>query len=205
MITRRRRGMILLAVAGAGVVVTFLSVLSYTQEVASRLGPTQTVVTTSRDIPPWTPITTEDVSVLSVPVRFAPAGALGSTGDVVGQVSPMRMPTGTFVLTSSIVDPPRLAPDEREVTLQADGEVSFGGTIAVDDVVDITAVYSDSGFEPVVLIPGRVLAVHAATAERGDTLVSLAVQPDGVTEIARARAAADAIIVARQAPSEVRR
>ncbi|MGF1647270.1 MAG: Flp pilus assembly protein CpaB [Kineosporiaceae bacterium] len=202
---RQRRGLVILGLAVVGAVVSFLAVVGYTQGVARQLGPRQGVVVAAADIEPYAPIDAASLEVIQVPEVFAPPDALTSVEEVSGRVSPLPLPAGTYLQDPSLTDPPVLVFGERAVTLFADVEASLGGTVQVDDIVDIVAAYpQDQGVESVVVVEAaRVIAVGRVDPEDLSQVVTLAVSPEDIRQLARARASAEALVVSRLSPDEV--
>lgn len=205
---RQRQGLVLLVLSVVGAVVTFASVLRYTDGVSRQLGPRQGVVVVGRDVPAYAAITEQDLQVRQVPVVFAPPAALASPADVGGRVSPVPLRAGTFLQAAMLVEPPAVRPGERAVTVLAGGEMSLGGSVSVGDVIDVIAAYPASNRDPVtarVEIGGaRVLDVAGELTERAQGLwMTLAVAPDDALALARAQAAKATVVVVRRPVGEV--
>lgn len=196
---RQRRGALMLFLALLGALATYLSIVQYTRAVAAQLGPRRDVVVVRQDIGAFDPIDAARLDVVSVPVVFAPPGALSSPADVKGRVSPLRLPQGTFVQAASLMEPPRLVYGERAVTVSADLEISVGQSLQINDVVMVVAAYRNgSEVTSAVVVEGaRVIAVRQPDPTRPQVLVTLALDTDQVLSLARARAGATTLVVGR--------
>lgn len=204
---RQRQGLVLLVLSVVGALATFVAVLRYTDGVSRQLGPRQDVVVVARAVPAFVPLAEADLQVRQVPVVFAPPGALVSADEASGRVSPVPLAPGTFLQTPMLVDPPALRPGERAVTILAGGEMSFGGSVAVADVIDVIAAYDGPGGTTAsarVEIEGaRVLAVAGRLSDASDGVwLTLAVAPDDALSLARAQAARATVVVVRRPAGE---
>lgn len=204
---RQRRGLLLLLIASAGAVLSFVTVLQYTASVAEQLGPRRPVVVVAREVPAYAPILEADLQVRLVPVVFAPPAALDSADAVSGRVSPVALPAGTFLQDAALVDPPALAAGERAVTVLATGEQSLARSLAVGDVLDVVAGYPGSArgeaTARVEVDAARVLSVAPPKDEEDAVFVTLAVSPADGLALARAQASDASVVVVRHPPQEV--
>ncbi len=194
---RQRRGLIMLVLAVVGLVGTFLSVLQYTRDVSAQLGPRQDVVVIRREVDAFLPIDEASLDVVSVPVVFAPPGALTAVGDVRGRVSPLPLPAGTFVQAASLIPPPALVYGERAVTLSADPEMSVGQALRPNDIVLVVAAVKQGPktTSTVVVKGARVIAVRRPDPNKENVLVTLALSEKQTLDVARARGAGAKLIV----------
>lgn len=136
---RQRRGALLVAVALAGAVAVFASVLSYVSSVQARVGDLVSVVELSRDVAPFTAVTPADVTAVEVPRKWAPAGAVLDAGQVVGLVSATALPAGTYAQTGMFETSPGVEPGFREVAILVDAETGVAGKVSAGDRVDVIA------------------------------------------------------------------
>jgi pilus assembly protein CpaB len=128
---RRRRGLLLLAVALATGGLAASQVRERERRAADRLGPSVDVLVAARDLRPGTRVTRAALAVRRVPARFLPPGALESPAGVLGAQTGGPVPAGGY-LTASVLEEAEtgkrgglLRRGERAVTV----EVAAGGAI----------------------------------------------------------------------------
>jgi pilus assembly protein CpaB len=196
---RQRRGLVTLLLAGVGAVLTFLAILTYTENVAAQLGPRRPVLVLSQDVGAFQAITEDSVTVKQVPIVFAPPTSFATVAEIGGKVSPVSLPAGTFLQAANLMPRPSLGPGQRAVTIAADAEMSVGRTVAVNDVVDVYAAYRvPTGAVPKLEVTGvRVLATKIPDPAKDGILVTVAVTEEQALSLTRARAAAVRILVGR--------
>lgn len=107
----------------------------------------QKVVVAARDLPPFTSLTADDLTVESV--RAAPPGSLSSIDQVIGRQLWTPLPAGSWLSGSSFEAGGPLSrmikPDERAVALAVDEVISAGGFLSPGDYVDVLLVMQDEG------------------------------------------------------------
>ncbi len=105
---RRRRGLILLLLAGATAALSVSLVTRHTDAVNAQLGPLQEVLMTKKDLPKDTFIKPDNVEryleVRLVAERFVPRKHFSSVDQVVGLKSQVDIPAGTYVSIGQVSD-----------------------------------------------------------------------------------------------------
>ena len=99
---RRRRAVLLLALALACGGLAASQVSGRVAEVESAVGSPVAVVVAARDIAPGTTLRERDLAVREVPRRFVPPDALGSPADAAGLPLAAPLAGGSYVTTASI-------------------------------------------------------------------------------------------------------
>jgi pilus assembly protein CpaB len=136
---RQRRGALLLVMAALGAVGVYFSVLTYVADVNSRVGSMASIVTLSRAVAPYEPITPDAVELREIPERWLPPDAVLDARDVVGLVSPTELPAGSYAQRGMFVNRPGIQRGFREVAILVDAETGVAGKVASGDRVDIIA------------------------------------------------------------------
>ncbi len=140
---RRRAALMLLAAVGAGLLAVSL-VGGYSSSVAESYGELRPVVVLTRSLPAGQRISpkvaTGSLEVRRVPVRFAPAGALGGPGQAVGLETVAGLPAGSYLTDTGLRAPgsdrPKRPPVARgrhpvELSVAGAGAVNGGGRVDV--------------------------------------------------------------------------
>lgn len=140
---RQRRGVLLLLVTLLGAVLTFIGISSYVGSVASQVGPMTQVLRLTADVQGLHSLTADEVEVVEVPERWAPAHAIKSLGQVEGLVTGGAYAAGTIVQAGMLEEPPGLQEGYREVSIMVDAETGVAGRIRSGDYVDIIATVED--------------------------------------------------------------
>jgi Flp pilus assembly protein CpaB len=78
----------------------------YRSDVAAQLGPLRGVLISRRPLPPHRPLTPQvirdSVEARRVPVRFIPAGAIGSPAVLLGRSPAATIPAGSYILAAQL-------------------------------------------------------------------------------------------------------
>lgn len=169
---RRRRGVLLLAVAAVGALVVFASVSAYVADVNAKVGPTGPVLRLRQDAPAFGPVTPEMVERVEVPERWVPATAIRGEREIVGLVAGTDLPRGSILQAGMLVPAPRLAPGQREIAILVDAETGVAGKIGPDSVVDIYATFDDdagTSRSQVIVTRARIIDVGVPESVSGVT------------------------------------
>ena len=118
---------------------TFIGVAAYVNSVSSQVGPMTRVVRLTTDVAAMHPIAQSDIEVVEVPVRWTPAGAVTSFGQIEGLVTVGSYQSGEVLQTGMLTEPPGLQAGYREVAIMVDAETGVAGRISTGDYVDIIA------------------------------------------------------------------
>jgi pilus assembly protein CpaB len=170
--SRRRRALLLIGLALALGGIAASDVAGREAKVRRELGPAVDVVVARRALPAGRRLTSGDLAVRRVPARYAPAGATGRRGDVLGQRPAAPIPAGADVTAALLSTAERggagapVRPGERVADVVAVGSPELVSAHArVDVLVTTEARPSRPARTFVALEDVEVLA--AAPAERG--------------------------------------
>ena len=172
---RQRRGVLLLALAVSGAVLSFVSLTSYVSEVQSRVGELTTAVVLQRDVRAYEPVPSSALSIVEVPRRWLPGTVLHSTAEVTGQVASSDLRAGSYLQRGMLTLPPSVRAGEREVSLPLRAD-SVPPGVGPGRRVDVYATFGDttcgkSGARRVVR-DVRVLDLdRATTGQDGNTVI----------------------------------
>jgi pilus assembly protein CpaB len=103
--SRRRRGVLLLALALVLGGLAAADVSRREREVEARLRPLVPVVVARSEVAPGTALEPGRLGVREVPARFAPPGALASAREAVGLRAAIAIPAGGVLTSSQLSDP----------------------------------------------------------------------------------------------------
>jgi Flp pilus assembly protein CpaB len=146
---RRRRGVLLLLLAGLAGSMAASRVRSEQRTIRSQVGPLVAVVVARAPISAHTRLgpaeVAERLAVAHVPARFVPADVLRDPLRAVGATTAIPLPRGAFVTNGSLnpANDPRMAlrPGERAIDVEVSGDprlAALGGPGARVDVVVTT-------------------------------------------------------------------
>ena len=91
------------------------------------------------DVAAMHPITQSDIEVVEIPVRWTPAGAVTSFGQIEGLVAVGSYQSGEVLQAGMLTEPPGLQEGYQEVAIMVDAETGVAGRISTGDYVDILA------------------------------------------------------------------
>jgi pilus assembly protein CpaB len=167
--SRRRRGLLLTALALVLGVLSASEVGRREAALAREIAPLVDVVVARRDLPAGRPLRVRDLSLRAVPARWAPVGAAGSLAEVAGATPSVELPAGAYVTGSDLAAdaaagavPVRRG--ERAVDVVAAGSPELVVAGARVDVL----VTRDGGGTRLALEDVEVLAARAAPAATAD-------------------------------------
>jgi pilus assembly protein CpaB len=169
---RQRRGVLLLAIAGLGLLGVFVLVAGYVSDVNAQIDPKVRVLALSQDAQPFEGIDDGMVKTIEIPRKYAPANAIRDPGQLVGVVPTSRLPRETVLQEGMLTSPPELEGGQREIAIMVDAETGVAGKIGQGALVDIIATFAGDeagGVEA----ESRVVVPKARVVEVGQ------VQPSG--------------------------
>jgi pilus assembly protein CpaB len=209
-------GLIVVAVGAGGVLI--MQVFSgYDRQiaVANRPTPKTMLVIAARDLYQGVKVTEADVSLIEIPVSFAPNGSFDSIDSIVGRIPRERVLANEFVREERLSNPEEgvglnaLVPQgQRAISINVKGGDAVSGFINPDNIVDILVTITGDDEDAVsethtVLQAVPVLAVDARlkgdevgktsskTANRMRPSVTFAVTPDQAEQVAHAEKQGD--------------
>jgi pilus assembly protein CpaB len=196
---RRRRAVILLALAlGCGGIAAS-EVAGRTRSLEARAGPALPVLVAAHNLEPGRELTRGDLAVRAVPRRFAPPDALAEPGEVEGATVAGAIARGSYVTVGSLGGagggerPGALRRGQRAVELGVAGGAALSGTAGPGARVDIlvtTDPRQGAGRTFVALEDVELLALEAGAGDHAGA-------EDGSASTATARATLR--VTARQA------
>lgn len=140
---RQRRGVFLMVLSALAAVVVFLGISSYVARVNSTVGPMVTVYRTTKDLPAFTTLSSENTEPAQVPQRWAADNTVLKSADIDGRVIATPMAAGSPISLDGLVPPSDLGPDQREIAVNVDAVTGLAGRIRPGDRVDLYAVFAD--------------------------------------------------------------
>ena len=129
---RRRRGLILLALALASGGLAATQVRRHEHELDARVGPLVPVVVAARDLAPGEPLAGRDLALERVPARFAPPDALGAPDGLAGARTAVFVTAGSYLTAGLLQGADRseggpLRPGERALEIGVAGTAALAG------------------------------------------------------------------------------
>ncbi len=103
--SRRRRGLLLIGLAGILGALAAADVGRREAALDRRLAPLVDVLVARTDLDPGTALRLTDVQTRQVPARWAPIGAAAAPGEVAGAVPAVRIPRGAYVTAAVLTAP----------------------------------------------------------------------------------------------------
>jgi pilus assembly protein CpaB len=182
---RQRRGVLLLVLAGLGLVAVFVLVAGYVADVRSEVDPKVEVLTLSRDVPPFRAIEDGDVTTLEMPERYAPPNAITDPAELIGLVPATALARDTVLQTGMLMPPPDLGEGQREIAIMVDAETGVAGKIGPGAIVDIVATFpaeTDTPAESRVVVP-RARVVEVGQAQASSTIPEPGERPDFTAQV----------------------
>jgi pilus assembly protein CpaB len=170
---RRRRGLLLLALALASGGLAASAVRERERSVEEKVGPLVPVVVAARGLEPDEPLRRADLAVERVPARFVPADAVGTPGRLAGARTAVAVAAGSYLTAgllqgATAVAGGPLRPGERalEIGVTGGGALAGAGPGSRVDVVVSTQRQEGSGRTFVALEAVELLELRAAGGER---------------------------------------
>jgi pilus assembly protein CpaB len=168
---RQRRAVLLLALAGAGLIGVFALVANYVSDIETQVGSKIVVLELTRPVAANEAIPDDAVAEKTVPKRWAPGAALRDRTQLVGVVAAADLERNSVLQEGMLVTPPEINEGEREVAILVDASTGVAGKIEPGRQVDVIAAYAavppdvENGVKgtparSVVIVPGaKVIAV----------------------------------------------
>lgn len=135
---RQRRGLVLLAIAALGAVVSFGSVRAYVQDVRTTVGPLAPVLQLAQDVSRYSPLGPDSVRVVMVPSRWLPETVVDDADELTGLVAAADLKAGSYVQADMVGPPPQLRPGQRAVLLAVPGD-GVAGDVGAGARIDVLA------------------------------------------------------------------
>jgi pilus assembly protein CpaB len=157
---RQRRGLLLLVLAGLGLLAVFVLVASYVADVRTEVDPKIKLLALSKPVKAYESVPDDAVTTITMPKRWAPRTALRDRSKLVGKVAGTDLSKDSLLQDDMLVFPPDLAPGQREVAILVDAETGVAGKIGPNSTVDIVATYE--GNEQAGIAPKSTVVVPAA-------------------------------------------
>lgn len=158
--------------------VAFLAASNYTRDVNSQLGDKVSIYVLSRDVPPLTELSKEDVAAKVVPRRWIPPNAF-TNESFLGRKTSVELSQSDYVTESTLVPIQEIKQGEREIAILVDAEAGVGGRIRQGDFVNVNATLeqprtddSDLRVSTVLIRRARIVSIGGQTdkkSEDGDT------------------------------------
>jgi len=201
---RQRQGLLLVVVAAAGLIGVFVLVANYVSGVSKQVGPKVNVLTLVKPLQAFQPVTTADLGYVLLPQRWVPGTALRDPSEAVGQISQVPLPTGTELERGMLTGRPSLQPGQEEFALPVDQTTGVAGQVQAGSVVNIVATFSGSGQSKVasarVVVSDVTVQIAAQSGNGSSGVVTLALTPQQVQEVAYAESFAQKVWLSLVAP-----
>jgi pilus assembly protein CpaB len=169
---RRRRGLILLALALASGGLAATQVRQRERDVEAKVGPLVPVIVAARDLAPDEPVAGRDLAVERVPARFVPPDALGSPDELAGARTAVPVTSGSYLTAGLLQGAGRgeggsLLPGQRALEIGVSGGAALTGVApgARVDVVLSTQSGEGSGRTFVALEDVELLGLRESGAD----------------------------------------
>jgi pilus assembly protein CpaB len=192
---RQRRAVLLLALAGAGLIGVFALVANYVSEIETEVGDKVVVLELTRPVPANQAITDDAVRVRTIPARWKPQAAYTARDQLVGLVAASDLAPRAILQEGMLAPPPEINDGEREVAILVDASTGVAGKIQPNAEVDVIASYAAesgdplSGVKPkparsIVIVPGaRVIAVGTPRLKGGNGATEAERDPSEVVPV----------------------
>ena len=203
---RQRQGLLLVVIAAAGLIGVFLLVASYVSSVSKQVGPKVDVLTLLRPLPAYQQVTSGDLGFVQLPQKWVPGTALRDASQALGQISQVPLPTGTELEQGMLTGQPTLQPGEQEFALPVDPTTGVANQVQAGSVVDVVATFSGSGqsgpasARVIVSDVSVLIAAQSGTSSSGAGVVTLALTPQQVQEVAYAESFGQKVWLSLVAP-----
>jgi pilus assembly protein CpaB len=184
---RQRRGLLLIAIAALGLVVVFVLIAGYVNDVRNEVEPKVQLLALSKPVEAHKAITDDMVKPVEMPERWAPPTALRDAGQLVGLVAGTNLEPETLLQSDMLIAPPQLAPGQRELAILVDAETGVAGKIGPDSIVDVIASFPRSETESpkseVIVENARIIDVGQPRLEGGRGVQEQAADPAQVVPV----------------------
>lgn len=205
---RQRQGLLLVVLAAAGLIGVFLLVANYVSSVSKQVGPKVDVLTLIRPLPAYQQVTSADLGLVALPEKWVPGTALSDASQALGQISQVPLPQGTELQQGMLTSEPTLQPGQQEFALSVDATTGVANQVQAGSLVDVVATFSGNGHSGAgtqnsarVIVSGvKVLIAGEPTGTSGAGVVTLALTPLQVQEVAFAESFAQKVWLSLVAP-----
>ena len=198
---RQRRGILLLAIAGLGLLAVFVLVASYVADVRAEVDPKVQVLSLTAPAEKDKAIVDDMVELVQMPAQWVPKSAVRDPARLIGQVATADLPAGAILQEGMIGPPPELATGQREIAILVDAETGVAGKIGPGAQVDIVATFAGDdqrGEKPysAVVVPGaRIIDVGEPELKGGRGVQEQAADPQQVVPVTFALKPKQALVV----------
>src|SRR5919197_849883 len=127
---RQRRGLLLMAISGLGLIAVFVLIAGYVADVRAEVDPKVTLLALAKPVEPYQAITDDMVKQVEMPRRWAPPSALRDAGQLV-EVGAPRVDGGRG-LREQDADPSQVVPVTFALTPEQVLVVSYAETNAAE-------------------------------------------------------------------------
>jgi pilus assembly protein CpaB len=205
---RQRQGLLLVVLAAAGLIGVFLLVANYVSSVSKQVGPKVDVLTLIRPLPAFQQVTSADLGLVALPQKWVPGTALNDPSQALGEISQVPLPQGTELQQGMLTAQPTLQPGQQEFALPVDPTTGVANQVQTGSLVDVVATFSGGGRSGAsgqnsarVIVSGvKVLIAGEATSASGAGVVTLALTPLQVQQVAYAESFAQKVWLSLVAP-----
>jgi len=140
---RQRRGVAFMVLAVVAAVAVFFGVANYVSTVNSKVGPMVTVYQVTKDLPPFSTLSSENTEPVEVPQRWAAENTVLQASDIDGRVTATPLAAGSPVSLDALVPASDLDPTEREVAVNVDAVTGLAGRVRLGDRVDVYVAFAN--------------------------------------------------------------
>jgi pilus assembly protein CpaB len=186
---RQRRGLLLLVLAGLGLLAVFVLIASYVADVRTEVDPKIELLALSKPVKAYESVPDDAVTTVTMPKRWAPPTALRDRAELVGLVAGSDLTRDSLLQKGMLIAPPELAPGQREVAILVDAETGVAGKIGPGSVVDIVATFEgdpqrDIPPKSTVVVQGaRIIEVGQAQLKGGRGVQEAEADPTEVVPV----------------------
>lgn len=138
---RQRRGLLLLVISALGLLGVFVLVAGYVADVRTEVDPKIRVLALTKSVEAYNSVPDDAVKTVVMPERWAPPTAMRDRGLLVGKVAGSDLTKDSLLQEGMLIDPPALAPGQREIAILVNAETGVAGKIGPGRFVDIIATF----------------------------------------------------------------
>jgi pilus assembly protein CpaB len=208
---RQRQGLMLVVIAAAGLLGVFLLIADYVSSVSKQVGAKISVVELITPLNPYQGVSPNMLREISLPQKWAPQKAITDPDSLVGLVSQVPLPSGTYIQQGMLGPAPSVSQDQRAMSVLVNADTGAGLQLQAGELVDVLASYQGSSQSSgirshnrvdVVVPSARVITVESATggSGNGSTSLILSLTPLQAQQVLYAQSFATKLIVTRVAP-----
>lgn len=206
---RQRQGLLLVVLAAVGLIGVFLLVANYVSSVSKQVGPKVDVLTLVRPLAAYQQVTSNDLGVVALPQKWVPGTALSDASEALGQISQVPLPAGTELQQGMLTGQPSLQPPMQEFAIPIDQTTGVANQLQAGSLVNVVATFSGSGqsgsaskSSARVIVSGVkvLIAAQSTSTSSSSGVVTLALMPQQVQEVAYAESFAQKVWLSLLAP-----